>query len=98
VIQNLRDHPLKLLLNEGLLVSVNSDDPAFFGGYVNENYICLWKALGLTVEDIIKLAKNSFESSFMGDGAKVKGMQAVDDYVTDFLRNNAQLSIGAGLF
>jgi adenosine deaminase len=81
LIENLSDHPLKKLLDAGLLVSVNSDDPAFFGGYVNDNYIGVQKALGLTREDIIKLAKNSFESSFLSDDAKLKGIQSIDDYV-----------------
>jgi adenosine deaminase len=80
VIQDLADHPLKKLLDAGLLVSVNSDDPSFFRGYVNDNYIAVQRALGLTRDDIIQLAKNSYISSFLPDAAKVAGLQAIDAY------------------
>jgi adenosine deaminase len=84
VIENLTDHPLKKLLDAGVIVSVNSDDPSFFRGYVNDNYIEIQKALGLTRDDIVKLAKNSYESSFLSDEAKQKGIQAIDAYVANF--------------
>jgi adenine deaminase len=58
-------HPLKKMLDAGLRVTVNSDDPAYFGGYVNENFIAIAEALELTEEDIKQLAENSIEASFM---------------------------------
>jgi adenosine deaminase len=82
VIQNLAEHPLKKLLDAGLVVSVNSDDPSFFGGYVNDNYIAVQKALGLTREDIIQLAKNSYTSSFLPEATKLAGVQAIDAYAS----------------
>lgn len=58
-------HPLKLMLDAGLMVTVNSDDPAYFGGYVNENFIAIAEALKLTDQDIKKLAANSIDASFL---------------------------------
>ena len=60
VFDTIRDHPLRAMLARGLKVTVNSDDPAYFGGYVNENYA----ALELTREELEQLARNSFDASF----------------------------------
>ena len=65
VVSDLRDHPLKKMLDAGLCVTVNSDDPAYFGGYLNANFEQTVQALGLSREDVIELAKNSFEASFV---------------------------------
>ncbi len=64
VFKNLKDHNLKKMLDLGLCVTVNSDDPAYFGGYVNENFIQITKALSLSEIDIKKLIDNSFQASF----------------------------------
>ena len=66
VVNNLRDHPLKTMLDAGLCVTVNSDDPAYFGGYMNANFVQTVEALNLSREDVIALAKNSFEAAFIG--------------------------------
>lgn len=66
VVNDLRDHPLKKMLDAGLCVTVNSDDPAYFGGYMNANFGQITEALGLSRDDVIALAKNSFEASFIG--------------------------------
>lgn len=63
-------HPLKKMLDAGLMVTVNSDDPAYFGGYVNENFIAIAEALELTENDIKQLAANSIEASFMTEERK----------------------------
>ena len=65
VVRDLREHPLKTLLDAGLCVTVNSDDPAYFGGYLNTNFEQTVAALNLSREDVIALAKNSFEASFI---------------------------------
>lgn len=70
VVSKLKNHPLKTMLGKGLLVTINSDDPAYFGGYVNENYLALHKAGHLDFQDIYKLAKNSFLASFIDETAK----------------------------
>jgi adenosine deaminase len=65
VFPNLRTHNLKQLLDRGLLVTVNSDDPAYFGGYVADNFEASAAALGLSREQLIMLARNSFVASFL---------------------------------
>jgi adenosine deaminase len=70
VIDKLADHPLRKMLDAKLLATVNSDDPAYFGGYVGTNFEQTAKALNLTDDDIVALARNSFEASFIDDTAK----------------------------
>lgn len=65
VYPTMEQHPLKKMLDANLSVMINSDDPAYFGGYITENYLATQKALNLSREDIIKLAKNSFTASFI---------------------------------
>jgi adenosine deaminase len=65
VFDTLRDHNLKRLLDLGVKVTINSDDPAYFGGYIGENYAATAEALGLTREEIETIARNSFEASFV---------------------------------
>lgn len=65
VFDTMRDHNLKKLLDLGVKVTINSDDPAYFGGYVNENYLAAADALSLTREEIERLSRNSFEASFL---------------------------------
>ena len=65
VVSDLRNHPLKNMLDRGIVATVNSDDPAYFGGYVNENFLAVAENLSLTKKDIYLLAKNSFEASFI---------------------------------
>ena len=70
VYKKLRDHNLKIMLDKGLMVMVNSDDPAYFGGYLNANLIESQRALNLSKEDIKKLVINSFKSSFLNESEK----------------------------
>ncbi len=67
VIDELGDHPLRAMLDAGLLVTVNSDDPAYFGGYVGDNYAAVREALALSPEQLRVLARHSFEASFLDD-------------------------------
>jgi adenine deaminase len=64
VFDTMRDHPLKRMLDAGLKVTINSDDPAYFGGYVEENYVAAAEALGLTKDELARIARNSFDASF----------------------------------
>ena len=64
VVDDLAAHPIRRMLDLGLLATVNSDDPAYFGGYINENFRRVAEAVGLSVEDIETLARNAFEASF----------------------------------
>jgi len=78
VVSSLEQHPLKRMLDAGLLVTVNSDDPAYFGGYVNENYVQTAEALKLSDADVVQLAKNSFEASFIDAPGKAALTALVD--------------------
>ena len=68
------------MMNKGLLATVNSDDPAYFDGYVNENYLETAQALNLSKEDIYQLAKNSFIGSFLEEDEKKVMLKRVDKY------------------
>jgi len=70
VFRDLAHHPLRTLLAKGLRATVNSDDPAYFGGYVNENFTQTFAALPLDAEDAYTLARNSFTASFADAGAQ----------------------------
>jgi adenosine deaminase len=82
VFDTLQDHNLKQLLDAGLCVTVNSDDPAYFGGYIGENYRQSQQALGLSVDDIHALVRNSFTASFLSDVEK-------NDYIDELDRTMA---------
>ncbi|MBM3646818.1 MAG: adenosine deaminase [Alphaproteobacteria bacterium] len=73
-------HPLERMLQLGLRATVNSDDPAYFGGYVGENYLAVQQALGLDRAEIVTLARNGFEASFIDDALKRRYLAALDDY------------------
>jgi adenosine deaminase len=70
VFDRIEDHNLKRLLDLGVKVTVNSDDPAYFGGYILDNYLAVAAGLNLEPQDLVQLARNSIEASFMPDRAK----------------------------
>ena len=80
VFPNLRAHNLKQLLDRGLLVTVNSDDPAYFGGYVADNFTASASALDLSREDLLRLARNSFAASFLDDEQRRAYLDEVDRF------------------
>jgi len=84
VVKDLKDHPLKTMLDKGLMATVNSDDPAYFGGYMNENFIAVAEALDLSQEDIYKLVVNSFEASFLSDAEKSGMINKANEFVATF--------------
>jgi len=81
VFPSLEQHNLRQLMAAGLRVTVNSDDPAYFGGYVNANYRAVQRALGLSREDLRRLAKNSFLASFLPEAEKQRHCRSVDEYL-----------------
>jgi adenosine deaminase len=81
VVDRLEDHPLARMLEAGLLVTVNSDDPAYFGGYVGENFDGVRDALGLDPEQLRTLARNSFEAAFISPEQRAAYLAEVDAYV-----------------
>src|SRR3984957_11237994 len=78
VIDELIHHPLRRMMDKGLMVTVNSDDPAYFGGYVNDNYRAVGSALSLTREEIIALARNSVQASLLIAAAKAEALAEID--------------------
>jgi adenine deaminase len=91
VFKTMAEHNLKTLLEMGLCVTVNSDDPAYFGGYVTENYLATQKALNLTSEEIVRLVKNSFEASFVSETEK----QRLNTELDQFLVRQGMAGVGA---
>ena len=83
VFARMEDHNLKRLLERGLCVTVNSDDPAYFGGYVAENYLAAYRALDLSRADIVQLASNSFEASFLPQAQKAAWLRKVRRFDAD---------------
>ncbi len=78
VVDDLKNHPLKKMMDKGLFVTVNSDDPSYFGGYINENFVAIQDALNLSKDDIYLLAKNSFEASVLEDEKKNEYIAELD--------------------
>ena len=81
VVHDLKTHPLRRMLVAGLVATVNSDDPAYFGGYVNANFIAVADALDLTRDEIVTLARNSFTGSFLDAADKARHLAAIDAFV-----------------
>lgn len=82
VVHDLAAHPVPEMLRQGLHVTLNSDDPAYFGGYVNDNYRALARAVGLGREDLVRIARNSFEGSFLGEAEKAARLAEIDAYLS----------------
>jgi adenosine deaminase len=76
VVKDMAQHPLRRMLDAGLTVTINSDDPAYFGGYMNENFASVGSALGLSPEELTALARNGFAASFMPDAEKQRALAA----------------------
>ena len=81
IFKKLRNHNLKQLLNNGLIATVNSDDPAYFEGYLNTNLIECYMALNLSKENIKRLVINSFRSSFLSEDEKEKWIVRINNFV-----------------
>jgi adenine deaminase len=84
VFDSLAKHNLGALLRRGLLATVNSDDPAYFGGYINENFVQTFAALGLGARDGWQLASNSFAASFLPPARQRELQQRLDHYTVNF--------------
>jgi adenosine deaminase len=80
IVEDIARHPLPELIAHGLFVTLNSDDPAYFGGYLNESYQSVAEAFGLNRETLCTLARNSFEASFLDDANKAEFFAKVDAY------------------
>lgn len=81
LVPSMAAHPLRRLMDAGLCVTVNSDDPSYFGGYVNDNYLACQQALGLGRDDMVSLARNSFEAAFITPLQRSAALRAIDAWV-----------------
>lgn len=79
-VTDMKQHPLKRMLDAGLMATVNSDDPAYFGGYVNENFNAVQRALGLTHDEIARLAGNSFRAAFLDPATRERHLSDLNGY------------------
>lgn len=78
VIHHISAHPVKRLYAQGIKVTLNSDDPAYFGGYINANYLAAARALGLSIYELADIAKNSIDASLMEDIRKAEYFEQID--------------------
>jgi adenosine deaminase len=84
VFDTLEDHNLKKLLDAGLCATINSDDPAYFGGYIGENFLQTQRALDLSADEVVTLASNSFAASFLPDKDKNRHLAEIDQIVRSY--------------
>ena len=84
VVTDLALHPIKRMLDAGLAATVNSDDPAYFGGYMVENFMAVARALSLSRDDLTELARNSFRGAFLPQAERDRRVAEVDRYVAGF--------------
>jgi adenosine deaminase len=80
VVPDMADHPVDRMLAEGLRVTLNSDDPAYFGGYINANYLAAAQGRGLTRDQLVTIAENSFKGAFLPHEDKERHLAAVRAY------------------
>ena len=78
VVTDLREHPLRRMLDAGLVATINSDDPAYFGGYLLDNYVAVRDALNLGVDDVVTLARNSIAASLLDESEKRRWIGQID--------------------
>jgi adenosine deaminase len=82
-VKTLPEHPLRRLFEAGVKVTINSDDPAYFGGYLHENYRATAEALDLTQRELAEIAANSFLGAFMPEAEKAQWIARIDAYARD---------------
>jgi adenosine deaminase len=80
VFDTLEHHPIRHMLERGLMVTINSDDPAYFGGYIGDNYAATAEALGMSQDEMRRIARNSFNASFLTDAEVQPHLDALAAY------------------
>ncbi|XLS28733.1 adenosine deaminase [Flavobacteriaceae bacterium M23B6Z8] len=84
VVDEMKNHPLRNLMEAQIPVTINSDDPAYFGGYLNENYKAVQNALHLTEQELVMLAKNSFLYSLLEEDTKLAKLKELEDWYENY--------------
>jgi adenosine deaminase len=82
-VKTLVEHPLRRLFEGGVRVTINSDDPAYFGGYLHENYRATAEALNLTRQELAEIAVNSFRGAFIAEAEKAAWIDRIDAYLRE---------------
>jgi adenosine deaminase len=95
VVKDIKKHPLKKMIDLGLKVTINSDDPSYFGGYMNENFKAVTDALGLTKQELADITRNSIEASFLERAKKDALLKRLDDYMKKAANDPAPPAAGA---
>ena len=85
VVSDMNQHPILLLLKEEVIVTVNADDPSYFGGYMNANLTAVEQSLGMQNEQLIRLIKNSFRGSFLPEAEKISWLNKIDQLAAELL-------------
>ncbi len=81
VVDDIKNHPLKRMMDAGLKVTVNSDDPSYFGGYMNDNFNAVAEALDLDIETLVKVTRNGFEAAYLSDERRAELLGELDPYL-----------------
>lgn len=84
VVKSLKQYPLKTMLDAGVMATINSDSPSYFGGYINENFIAVAEALNLSKGDLVRLVENSIEASFANDLRKIDIRKSLGKYIAEY--------------
>ena len=87
VADDMKDQEVLNLIDHDVKVSINSDDPAYFGGYINDNYEAIANANQLTIDQVVTFAKNSFETAWISDVQKATYLTEIDEYVENYLKD-----------
>ena len=96
VFDRIEDHNLRRLLHAGVVVTVNSDDPAYFGGYILDNYLAVAEALDLSAFDVATIARNSIEASFIFQAERDALLDEIDAVAARFSSTSATATSHAG--
>jgi adenosine deaminase len=78
VVDSIAEHPVRRMLERGLCVTVNSDDPAYFGGYAGDNFTAVREGVGMTDDELVQVARNSFDASFLPADEKARHLAAIE--------------------
>ncbi len=81
VFERMDEHTLRRMMEAGLRVTINSDDPAYFGGYVEENFVAVQESFGLSRDEVAALSRHAFEASFLEEDARARLLAELDSYL-----------------
>jgi adenosine deaminase len=95
MVADIASHPLRRMLDRGMIVTVNSDDPAYFGGYLSDNFIAVQEGLGLDRAHLLALAANAVEAAFVGEARRVELRVELDAFAATAFPGPGGFRVGA---